>query len=125
VFKRSFYFSFTRNPRVSRIREIIVLLDFDDFISYKRLRSAKVRRRRGFLRMWLDHRRKDELLEKWYTVRKDNEARASQKPRTGLRQNERRLGRARKLEGPRALEMIERPRKLNSRIRSCRLGSSN
>lgn len=28
--------------------------------------------------MWLDNGRKDGLLEKWYVVRKDNEARAQQ-----------------------------------------------
>jgi len=68
------------------------------------------------------------MLEKWYVVRKDNEARASQEPRLGQNKKDGKgggKGRARKLEKPRALEMIERPRKLNSRIRSCRLGSSN
>lgn len=95
--------------------------------------------------MWLDNGRKDGLLEKWYVVRKDNEARAQ--PGAEMRLGQKKDGkvgreggkegggggggggraerRARKLEKPRALEMIERPRKLNSRIRSCRLGSSN
>lgn len=31
--------------------------------------------------MWLDNGRKDGLLEKWYVVRKDNEARASRESR--------------------------------------------
>lgn len=79
--------------------------------------------------MWLDHGRKDGLLEKWYTVGKDNEAREPARSQDGTwdraGEGRRRRERAKKLEGPRALEMIERPRKLNSRIRSCRLGSSN
>lgn len=74
----------SRKIRVSRIREIISLPDFNDFMSYKRYGRGcrtEAKRRRGFLKMWLDNGRKDGLLEKWYVVRKDNEARASQELR--------------------------------------------
>lgn len=79
----------SRKICVSRIREIISLPDFNDFMSYKRYGreavEAKTKRRRGFLRMWLDNGRKDGLLEKWYVVRKDNEARAQPRSRDEAR----------------------------------------
>lgn len=51
--------------------------------SRRKRKRAEIRgwRRGGFWRMWSDNGRKDGPLEKWYAVRKDNEARAGREPR--------------------------------------------